>query len=232
MQIKLWTNFIREIMDNIRKCKMVRMQSIGGNTAAFVMQTMSNSINKLSIFFLLFLVTTAAFADGGVINEVAISAGRHVDFRYGKLFIIDKSSDRPIRAPAELASALKNSLEIIFPESDSRLLGGKDVILLVTKVPSSKVPNGYCGAGTEDTLHALEIDGDHASSIFSIIVGSCLKNIELISNGVDPPFKSIRWIGDPPRISVSWSSDRSGLQRTHTYAFVQRKFLEVNVGKQ
>ncbi|VXB95888.1 conserved exported hypothetical protein [Burkholderia sp. 8Y] len=158
--------------------------------------------------------------------SVMVSDGKRLTVSDGRVVVAAPGDKRILKLPPSLQRALRTSAEIVFPEALSRRMGGRDFILVVLKSPSSNSPGSYCGAGTEDELYVLDIDGRTAKIGLSAKVSSCLDNIELEDNGVDSPYSSIRWVGSPAGVSVSWARDRKGVKRTGLYKMANGRFVE------
>lgn len=158
--------------------------------------------------------------------EVMISSGEKIVSEDGGIFIFDTTTRRKIELPSHLKRALSTSSEIVFPEAASRRLDGKDVFLIVARIPSSTSPNGYCGAGSEDELYAVELNAIVGKIVFSKKVSSCLDNIDLRDDGINSPFESIKWVDSPVGISISWEKDKEGRESVHLYRKIKGGFKE------
>lgn len=131
-----------------------------------------------------------------------------------------------IRLPAELRKAVSKSSAIIFPEANSRPIDGREFALVVVETPSANEPTRYCGAGVESKLYAIQIDGTSTSIAFSKLIQSCLKNIDLTSDGVEPSYRSVSWSAHPVGIRISWMYDENGKGSTHIFQYDNGKFVE------
>lgn len=183
--------------------------------------------NKVPIYCATFLMLiNIASAQEKSPMEVMISSGEKIVSEDRGVFISDTTTRRKIELPSHLKRALSTSSEIVFPEAVSRRLDGKDVFLIVVRVPSSTSPNGYCGAGSEDELYAVELNGIVGKIVFSKKVNSCLDNIDLSNDGINSSFESIKWVNNPVGISISWSKDQEGKESVRLYRRIKGGFKE------
>jgi hypothetical protein len=178
---------------------------------------------KLVIAFLM-LATTASFA-GELVStpkQVVLVTGNAVQQKNGQLYEVDavKHKVSPVRVPAALGRELKKSSSIVFPDDHSRVIDGKEYLLVVINHPSGSNPTGYCGAGEEGSLYVLELNGDAAASRFSLPVRSCLKDYDLANDsGQKSEYSAIEWQNSPWGIKVKWDiyGDASDVSRLYIY---------------
>lgn len=172
------------------------------------------------------MVADLSYAKTSLPDSVTISTGESVIFENGRVFITRSSDKHMIELPTLLNRALRDSDEVVFPEAMSRRVDGKDVILIIVVTASSPNPVGYCGAGLEANLYAVELRGTAGKVIFYKKVGSCLDSINMNDNGVDSRFKAIKWVNDSADVSISWARDEAGQARIHIYRINHGKFEE------
>ncbi|MDR5854471.1 hypothetical protein P9239_11645 [Caballeronia sp. LZ062] len=190
------------------------------------MPTMLKAVSDLLCLFAVAVLANDSSAAQQLPGSVMLSDGAKVTISDGKAIVAAPGDKRNLKLSLSFQRALQTSTDIVFPESSSRRLDGHDVILVVLKFASSSWPLSYCGAGTEDELYVLEKDGRTAKIGLSTKVSSCLDNIELEDNGADSPYASIRWVGTPASVSVSWARDWEGAKRTRLYKMTNGHFVE------
>jgi hypothetical protein len=154
--------------------------------------------------------------------QIDLEGGRLVQQKENRLFTVDAGKHKilPIQVPTALSRALKTSSSIGFPADHSRLIDGKEYILIVVNQSSSTNPSGYCGAGEEGTLYALELHGSSAVPRFALQVQSCLKDLELASDSNQKSeYLAISWKEAPVGIQVRWDiyGDKSDVSRFYKY---------------
>jgi hypothetical protein len=201
-----------------------------GFIPGYVMQTMLQG-TKLVIAFLM-LATTASFAGEPVSTpkQVILVAGGAVQQKDGQLYEVDavKHKVSPVRVPAALARELKNSSSVVFPDDHSRIIDGKEYLLVVVNHPSSSNPAGYCGAGEEGALYVLELNGDAATSRFSLPVRSCLKDYDLANDsGQKSEYSAIKWQNSPVGIKIKWDIYGDASDASRLYIYQGGQFKEV-----
>ncbi|KEZ01522.1 hypothetical protein GQ57_34535 [Burkholderia sp. MSh2] len=134
-----------------------------------------------------------------------------------------------MKLPTALRRAVSSASSIGFPSADSKVVDGKEIVLVVVSQSSSNNPTGYCGAGEESTLYALQIDGNAAVPRYSMPVQSCLHTVSLdtyVNNR--SPWLAIEWLDDPLGFKINWSfiDETAHVTRQYRYngsTFVQSK---------
>jgi hypothetical protein len=158
--------------------------------------------------------------------SVELSSQRIISADAQELDITDHGKPIRIKVPSIFGKAISKSSEIVFPESNSLVIDGREFVLVIVGEPSNSQPTGYCGAGIESKLYALQIDGKSASVAFEKLVQSCLKNIDLASDGVVPAYRSVSWNAHPTGIRVRWMNDENGHEATRVFQYRRGRFVE------
>jgi hypothetical protein len=202
------------------------------STVEFVMLIMLQAIKRVILIGMVGGTCSPAIAGLQLPASVGVSGNRVITVLEGHLDVQEQDTRtiHHIRVPNALQRAIATSSDIIFPESQSLLIDGKEYLLLVINYPSSRASTGYCGAGNEGKLYALQIASKAAEVIFSQLVQSCLKNIELADGGVISPFSSVSWSNAPVGIRIAWMSDPTGQNVARVYKYSHGQFVEVPVG--
>lgn len=194
------------------------------------MRTISLEIKRWLCLMTLSMITSMAFAKASSPTVIYLSGGRLVQQRDNLLFAADaqKRNVLRVKVPPALGKALKTSSSIVFPADHSRLIDGKEYILVVVNQPSSSNPTGYCGAGEEGVLYVLELHDRTAIPIFSLLVQSCLKDIDLASDSNQKSgYLSIAWQQAPIGISVHWDIYGNASDVSRFYKYQGGRFIEV-----
>ncbi len=131
-----------------------------------------------------------------------------------------------LRFPAGVKRAVSTASSVGFPANRSRVMDGKEYMLVVINQSSSSNPMGFCGAGEEGTLYVLQIEGDKADVRFSLPVQSCLKSIALdTETGTRSPYLAITWNDTPTGIKIAWEHHAEKGPTTQLYRFQDGSFV-------
>ena len=195
------------------------------------MLTTSWAIKALVIAMALSGVSAIGFAELPAPTQVELASGRRVQQKDNRLYEIDAGKQKVslLELPPALKRAIATSSSVAFPDDHSRLIEGKEYFLMVVNQSSSSNPAGYCGAGEEGTLYALELRDGAAMPRFSTLVQSCLKDFDLASDsGMKSGYLAIKWKDSPIGVQVHWdiygnASDVSRFYRYERGAFVADK---------
>jgi hypothetical protein len=195
------------------------------------MLTTSWAIKAVVVATVLSGISAIGFAEIPAPTEVDLASGRRVQQKENRLYEVDASKHKisVIQLPPAFKRAIATSSSIAFPEDHSRLIEGKEYFLVVVNQSSSLNPTGYCGAGEEGTLYALELRDGVAVPRFSTLVQSCLKDFDLASDsGMKSGYSAIKWKDSPVGIQIHWdiygnASDVSSFYRYKDGAFVAGK---------
>ena len=195
------------------------------------MLTTSWAIKAIVIATVLSGTSAIGFAEMRAPTQVDLASGRRVQQKENRLYEVDASKHTisAIQFPPSFKHAIATSSSIAFPDDHSRLIDGKEYFLVVVNQSSSSNPTGYCGAGEEGTLYALELRDGAAVPRFSTLVKSCLKDFDLASDsGMKSGYLAIKWKDSPVGIQVHWdiygnASDVSSFYRYEGGAFVADK---------
>ena len=85
--------------------------------------------------------------------------------------------------------------------------GERVFVLIVTVTPSrAGRPTGFCGAGTEDALRLIEVDGRHRrlTQVSSMLLQSCTKNFALGDDTGTTLRSRLEDATDPGHIALTW----------------------------
>lgn len=182
----------------------------------------SLGIKRLVLLVALGATSASALAEVPPPTQIDLAGGRLVQQKDSRLFTVDAEKHKvlPIQVPPALRRALKTSSSIAFPADHSRLIDGNEYILVVVNQSSSSNPTGYCGAGEEGTLYALELHDSAAVPRFALPVQSCLKDLDLASDSNQKSgYLAITWKDAPVGIQVRWDvyGDKSDVSRFYKY---------------
>jgi putative spermidine/putrescine transport system substrate-binding protein len=162
-------------------------------------------------------------------EEIELARGRVLRHDDGMLYILDANHRRrmPIQLPAPVARQLKTSSSVAFPVEQSKVIDGREYVLVVISQRSNTQPNSDCGAGEESTLHALELSDGSAQVALSLLVQSCLLNVRLDNMPEHvSPYHAISWSTHPPGIQVNWSEYGDWLPVTRIFPFQGGRFID------
>jgi len=191
------------------------------------------SIRNAIFSAILFLgLSGIAIAKTGLPQAIEVSNQDSLIFHGHELYVThsDESKTRStVHLSEDLHRAINTASTVLFPEHRSLNVAGKEYILIVVGHPSSSRPEGFCGAGEEDVLYVAEFDRGRLETKYTNLVRSCLKNIELESDGTESPIKSITWIDSPAGFRVAWLSDEQGAETIQTYWVEGSKFTAVGL---
>lgn len=128
----------------------------------------------------------------------------------------DQSAKRPLDVSRLLRGAIALASNVAFPESATRIIDGKEYLLIVVSLYSRANPGGgQCGAGEESTLYVLQIDDSAGIERFNELVDSCLKSISLHAPDYRSPFSAIAWREKEEGFDVIGGSDAVGGTTRH-----------------
>ena len=199
-----------------------------GNTLEFVMPIMS-SIRKLVFAAALFFgLSSVAIAQKDLPQAIVTSNRNLLIFQGHNLYLTSPGKPEAfhvINVSEDLHRAMSTASTVFFPESRSLNFAGKEYVLIIISHPSSSQPQGFCGAGEEDVLYVAELGQRMVETRYKSLINSCLKNIELESDGTASPFKSIAWTSSPAGFRVAWLSDAQGAESVQTYKIDAGKFM-------
>lgn len=193
-----------------------------GFTLEFAMQITLSGIKQFVFLVTLSVSSASVLAKIPSPTQIDLEAGRLVQQKDNHLFTVDAGKHKvlPVQVPPVLSRALKTASSIGFPADHSRLIDGKEYILVVVNQSSSPNPSGYCGAGEEGTLYALELRGSSAVPRLALPVQSCLKDLDLASDSNQKSeYLAISWKDAPVGIQVRWDvyGDKSDVSRFYQY---------------
>jgi hypothetical protein len=184
---------------------------------------------RLAFFVALCVTGASALAEVPSPTQIELKGGRLVQQKDNRLFMVDAAKHKvlPIKVPPALKRALKTSSSIAFPADHSRLIEGSEYILVVVNQASSSNPMGYCGAGEEGTLYALELHDSAAAPHFSLPVQSCLKDLDLASDSNQKSgYLAITWKDAPIGIQVRWDIYGKASDVSRFYRYQDGQFVE------
>lgn len=192
------------------------------------MSITSWAINAVIVAMLLSCTSAITFADIPAPTQVDLVGGRRVQQKEHQIYELDATRHKVsvIQLPDALKRAFATSSSIAFPDSHSRLIAGKEYFLVVVNQSSSLNPTGYCGAGEEGKLYALELHDGFAMPRFSALVQSCLKDIYLASeSGMKSGYLAITWNDSPEGIQVHWDIYGDVGDVTRFYPYENGRFV-------
>lgn len=192
------------------------------------MQTIRTTIKRVAVIAAIGTMTTLAIAEETPPTVVELSGGRLFQQSAHRLYEVNAAQHkvRPLRVPATFKHSLTSASSIVFPVSRSKMIDGKEYVLVVVNQASSANPTGFCGVGEEGTLYVLDLHDLTADPRFSLPVQSCLKTIDLSSDGMKSPYSAIAWSESPIGVQVSWELDAKGNKATRTFRYESGKFVE------
>ncbi len=95
---------------------------------------------------------------------------------------------RPVAIEAQLQERLRKADEVQLISSAAFVLAGQPAFVAVVRLPSNPgSPQGFCGAGHEDSLLLISIKNKHLRLQDQYLLQSCLQSISLISDQGDEP---------------------------------------------
>ncbi|WP_202755643.1 hypothetical protein [Burkholderia cenocepacia] len=187
------------------------------------MSIISSVIKRFVIGFTV-VGAVSAFADEQAPTSVRLSSGHQFQqTEDGKRLIeVDAARHRTItvKLPTAFRRAVASSSGIGFPSATSKVVDGKEFVLVVVSQSSSNQPMGFCGAGDESTLYALQVNGNAAAPVYSMPVQSCLHSVSLDDNGgYRSPWLAIEWIENPFGFKITWTNIDDAGNATREYRY-------------
>lgn len=189
----------------------------------------TSSLTKWCVCTATLAIAASAFADTGTPASVRLSSGRELQQDGKRLVETDAGQHHAttVRLPAALRRAVASASSIGFPSADSKIVDGKEFVLVVVNQSSSDNPMGYCGAGEEGTLYALQVNGNGATSRYAMPVQSCLHNVSLDTDGENrSPYRAIEWLDHPPGFRIAWTFIGDAGPTTREYRYNGTTFVE------
>ena len=192
------------------------------------MRTTWSTIKHVMMIAAIGAMTTLASAEEQAPTAVELSGGRLFQQSTHRLYEVNaiQHDIRPVQIPAKFKHSLASASSIVFPVSHSKMIDGREYVLVVVNQASSANPTGFCGVGEEGTLYVLELHDFTADPRFSLLVQSCLKTIDLSSDGVKSRYSAISWSESPIGVRVSWETDARGSEATRIFRYENGKFVE------
>ncbi|WP_186074517.1 hypothetical protein [Burkholderia gladioli] len=171
-----------------------------------------------------------AFADEQAPTSVRLSNGHEVQqAEDGKRLVeLDMAHHRTItmKLPTALRRAVASASGIGFPSATSKLVDGKEFVLVVVSQSSSNQPMVFCGAGEESTLYVLQVNDTAADPRFSMPVQSCLHSVSLYTDGdYRSPWLAIEWIENPLGLKIAWTNIDDAGNATREYRYNGSTFM-------
>jgi hypothetical protein len=192
------------------------------------MSIISSGIKAGMLAAALICVSSLAIAETPSPETVNLEGGRVLLQKDRKLVEVDAahSKEFPLRFPATFKRSVTTASSVAFPADRSRVIDGKEYILVVVNQSSSNNPMGYCGAGEEGTLYVFQIEGNKAEPRFSLPVQSCLKSVALATEtGTKSPYLAIAWNDAPIGIKIVWEHDADKGPASQLYRFQGGTFV-------
>ncbi|WP_157510839.1 hypothetical protein [Frateuria sp. Soil773] len=99
-----------------------------------------------------------------------------------------RTETTPAKLNRTLSDVLSQSDQIIVLSKKSIPFDSAEAITAIARIPSSKKPDGFCGAGHEDYLLFIKVQKHQLRLVDKALIQSCLHNVSLESdNGSDDP---------------------------------------------
>ncbi|WDD91085.1 hypothetical protein Bsp3421_000979 [Burkholderia sp. FERM BP-3421] len=174
-------------------------------------------------------MAASVFADTEAPTSVHLSNGRELQQDGKRIVEVDGARHRTsaVQLPTTLRRAVTSASSIGFPSATSKVLEGKEFVLVVVNQSSSNHPMGFCGAGEEGTLYALQIKDSVAVSAYSMVVQSCLHSVSLDTDVNNrSPYLAIEWLDDSAGFKISWTNIDDSGPATREYRYNGNTFVE------
>ncbi|MBN3732598.1 hypothetical protein [Burkholderia sp. Tr-20390] len=175
------------------------------------------------------VIAVNAFAETDAPTSVRLSNGLELQQDGKRLVEVDIAHHRSatVQLPTVLRRAVASASSIGFPSASTKVVDGKELVLVVVNQSSSNNPMGYCGAGEESTLYALQIKGNVATSKYSMPVQSCLHSVSLDTDVNNrSPWLAIEWLDDPLGFKVTWTNIDDAGPATREYRYNGSTFVQ------
>lgn len=198
-----------------------------GSIRVFVMQITWRTIKGSLYAAIVGIFCAGAIAQTPEPQFVQLSAGPIVQEHSHRLVVTDTRHGklRTLEVPSAIRRALMASSSVAFPAARSRVIDGHEFVMVVINQSSSDNPTGYCGAGEEGTLYVLRLDGKHAEPVYSTLVQSCLKNIDLYTDsGNKSPYLAIAWTDGGDGFRIHWENYAKPESLTRQYRYANGRF--------
>lgn len=192
------------------------------------MSIISSAIKTGVLAAMLICTSSLAIAETPSPDAVNLEDGRVLLQKGRKLVEVDAATQKEflLRFPASVKHAVATASSVGFPADRSRVIDGKEYMLLVVNQSSSDNPMGYCGAGEEGMLYVLQIDGSKTELRFSLPVQSCLKSVALdTETGTRSPYLAITWNDAPTGVKIAWEHDAGKGRTSQLYRFKGGSFV-------
>ncbi|KKL35479.1 hypothetical protein WR30_17350 [Burkholderia contaminans FFH2055] len=170
-----------------------------------------------------------AFAETEAPTSVRLANGLELQQDGKRLVEVDIAHHRStaVQLPTVLRRAVASASSIGFPSASTKVVDGKELVLVVVNQSSSNNPMGYCGAGEESTLYVLQIKGNVAAPKYSMPVQSCLHSVSLDTDVNNrSPWLAIEWLDDPPGFKVTWTNIDDAGPATREYRYNGSTFVQ------
>lgn len=199
-----------------------------GSILVSVMQTTWRTIKTALCGMVVGAFSAVAIAQTPEPQYVQLSAGPIVQQHAHRLVVTDARHGklRTLEVPGAIRRALMSSSSVAFPAARSRIIDGHEFLMVVINQSSSDNPTGYCGAGEEGTLHVLRLDGKRAEPVYSTLVQSCIKNIDLFTDsGNKSPYLAIAWTEAGDGFRIHWANYAKPEPLTRQYRYANGTFI-------
>ncbi|NTY41444.1 hypothetical protein [Burkholderia diffusa] len=187
------------------------------------------SVIKWLVFTVVISIAASAFAETAAPASVRLSNGRELQQDGKRLVELDVAHHRSktLQLPTALRRAVASASSIGFPSASSKVVDGKEFILVVANQSSSNNPMGFCGAGEESTLYALQVKGNVASSKYAMPVQSCLHSVSLDTDVNNrSPWLAIEWVENPVGFKITWTNIDDAGPATREYRYNGNTFVQ------
>ncbi|WP_176317803.1 hypothetical protein [Burkholderia vietnamiensis] len=174
-------------------------------------------------------IAACAFAETAAPNSIRLSNGREMQQDGKHLVEVDVGHHRSatVQLPPALRRAVASASSIGFPSASSKVVDGKEFVLVVVNQSSSNNPLGFCGSGEEGTLYVLQMKGNVAASKYAMPVQSCLNSVSLDTDVNNrSPYLAIEWLDGSPGFKIAWTNIDDAGPATREYRYNGSTFVE------
>lgn len=191
-------------------------------------------VRATSVLAVLSVCAANVFAAPSLIapfTSTSLDGGRLITLTGNRLIVKARNrAQHAVSIDQSVRDNLRAASSVVFPEGKALHVDDTDYFMVVVNQPSATNPQGYCGAGEECNLYVLKLKQNAAIVALSLRLQSCLQNVELASDGVQSPYKSVKWTLSPPGVRINWEDNGKGQAVSKTYRLHGSSFIESTTG--
>lgn len=200
--------------------KSLRLLGLVGLLVCQVTVTQADTTSNAPLFF----SKTHDIVEGQ--NVIQFAAPKNaVGYRYGVARDRNKLKiSGIIRSPVAAKAGLDVRVLTLRTIPQIITVGDKMFLIVMTSYASRQSNKGYCGAGTEDYIDLLELSKLKLRFADTLLVQSCLNNIELDGDTEAGKEKASFFRAEENTLYVKWFDNGSGKEEQAKFHILGNKF--------